>query len=144
MLYKRFYFLILFFLFFGCGRKQKNIYNFSDKTKKIKINNLSLPAVQNLSLKKISLGILVLWNPLEKENIKLKEGEAHLLGYDIFKFKKSGFISKKPINKFICTKNNFVDQNFEESFYYLVRAVFKIQGQIIYSPSSQIISLFDY
>ena len=148
-------FLILVFLIFtGCGRRQRGFFDFSSKAKKIKINKIELPVVQNLSVEYINSGCQLKWNHLSDRNIKLNEYIAEFVGYNIYKFVDSGFIPKYPINEQVELNNSFFDENISCSFYYLIRAVFKVQDynikseaifnvasdfRIIQGPSSQVI-----
>ena len=73
-----------------------------------------------------------------------KEQEKNFLGYNIYKLVHSLIVPKKPLNKFYIKETTFLDKNIriekgKSCDCYLVRAVFKINDQIIEGPSSQVI-----
>jgi len=134
---KLFLFTIVFFL--GCGRKPKYFYDFTPP-QKIKINKLNLPAIKGLKAQKSDKGVLLSWHSIDSTQLgkKIDAYTLIFLGYNVYRFASSGFVSRKALNKFIITENQFLDEiKFEKlSYCYLVRAVFKI------SPS--ILRLFDF
>ncbi|MFH1644365.1 MAG: hypothetical protein ABIA74_04285 [bacterium] len=144
LIYRYINILFIFFLFFGCARKQKNIFDFSKKDK-IKINKLSLPIPKNLDLEKKGEDIFLLWQDV-KNDLYLNDDEYKItfVGYNIYRFVHSGFIPKNPLNKKPIKINNFCDKEIvkiQNNYCYLIRAVFEIQNKIIQGPASKIICI---
>jgi len=130
-------FIVLVFCFSSCGRKQRNIFNFSE-TNKLKINKLTLPAVKGVKVKKINNENVVEW--LE---VKSNDKDMKLLGYNIYRLTRGYFAPKKPMNSKIITGNIFVDQHPKSNYpnCYFVTPVFSKQDQFFEGPISQIISI---
>ena len=128
-------------LTFGCGRKNNNFLVFDKEKVLTKINKLTLPSVRNLKIhnKTLLTKTLLTWKPI-KNDIKKTE----LLGYNVYKFSRTAFVPKKPINKKIIKKPEFLDmykQKKQTEVCYIVRAVFKIDNRIIEGPASKIVAL---
>ncbi len=142
--------LIFLFLFFGCARKQKNIFDFSEK-EKVKINKLTLPVVQFLQAEKKGNDIFLTWQKINNDfNLNENKSKVFFVGYNVYRFVDSGFVPRKPLNKRPLTLNNFCDvgvlepkgnHSSEFSYCYLVRAVFKIKDKNYQGPASQIICI---
>jgi hypothetical protein len=128
----------------NCGRKNSNFLNFEKKEKLVKINRLSLPSVNGISVKKInSKKEYVEWQPVQEiKNVKL-------LGYNLYRFSKIAFIPKKPLNKNPIKQTHYTicssDKNF--STCYIVRAIFKValkatgKVKVCQGPASKIICI---
>jgi|GEM_PF-1459816 hypothetical protein len=129
-----------------CGKKKKNIFSFNEHQKKEKINRLSLPSPQNIKYEENENGIFITWKKINKENIPTFQNEntPKILGYNVYKFLKTRFIPKHPINKKPIPNNSFLDTTSESTknhFCYAVRAVFLIDNKELEGPLSQVICL---
>lgn len=142
-------FSICLIFFFGCGRKQKNIFHFpSDKTT-LKVSKLSLPVVKRLKVQTTQQGNLLSWQDLsDSEKKRFTENdkiEINFIGYNVYRLVKSLFVSKKSINHLLIKENQFLDDQIfqkdlkQETSCYLVRAVFKFQDKNIQGPASQVV-----
>ena len=83
---------------------------------------------------------------INKENIPTFQNEntPKILGYNVYKFLKTRFIPKHPINKKPIPNNSFLDTTSESTknhFCYAVRAVFLIDNKELEGPLSQVICL---
>ena len=125
--------LITSTIFLGsCGRKHHNFLDFSNKKREPKFNRLSLPAVQNLTVKKEGGIVTLRWK-------KILDA-WRLSKYNIYKFIRTAFIPKKPINKIPLTKTHYIDKSKTASnTCYLVRPVFTIKGRQVVGPGSKIV-----
>jgi hypothetical protein len=120
--------ILLTVFFFSCGRKNNNFLDFSKKEKKQKFNRLTLPAVQNITVKRENNIVTVQWKKIPNAT------------YDIYRFIRTAFIPKNPLNKRPLTKTYYVDNsNPPVDTCYLVRPIFYINGKKIAGPSSKII-----
>ncbi len=136
----------IFLFFVGCGRKQKDIFHFSDQKPVPKINRLLLPSITGLKVESTLKGNKICWNEFVNTNFVVKE-ELEFLGYNVYRLVKCSFIPKSPINKKPLKNNFFVDKNVlqdqllkkETRHCYLVRAVLKKQGRIMQGVSSQVV-----
>ena len=140
--------IILPFLFFGCARKQKNIFDFSEK-EKTSFNKLNFPVVNFLSAEKKGNNVFLSWQKIKDDfNLNQDKSKVIFVGYNIYRFIESGFVPKNPLNKKPLVSNNFCDVNVLKfknnncsifSYCYLIRAVFKIQDKVYLGPSSRVI-----
>ncbi|MBD3231851.1 hypothetical protein GF322_04280 [Candidatus Dependentiae bacterium] len=151
-----FYFLISI-IFFGCGRKQKNIFDFPDpnqqKKESFNVNKLLLPCTRGIKLEKTKQGNLISWQNIKKSEEFYKKNsypmfqdEKSFLGYNIYKLVNAFFVPKEPLNSSFLKETKFLDKEVlkdnktrETLNCYLVQAVFKIKGKIFKGPFSQII-----
>lgn len=116
----------------ACGRKQRNIFNFSEKNT-TKINKLSLPAVKGVQVQKNNSSNLVKWLPVDSS--------MKLLGYNVYCLVRGSFAPKKPLNKQPVNQTHFTDTapgNKYPNCYFVV-PVFSENDQIFEGPISQII-----
>ncbi len=148
------FFLIILFVP-GCGRKQKDIFNFPEEKPVVRINKLSLPSVRGVSITKTAGGNKVSWRSvLGPESFLVastedNQPEKELLGYKVYRLVRSSIVPKKPVNKNLIAETEFLDtQILHEDFNdvppycYMVRAVFKISDQIVSGPASAIVCYF--
>jgi hypothetical protein len=143
------FFSISLFLFFGCGRKQKNIFYFPSGKSALKVSKLSLPVVKGLKIQKTLQGNLLSWYDLSDQErhrfTELDKIEIEFVGFNVYRLVKSIFVPKKPVNQLLIKENRFLDNQIiqkefeQESNYYLVRAVFKFQNKNIQGPASQVV-----
>jgi hypothetical protein len=116
----------------ACGRKQRNIFNFSEKNT-IKINKLTLSTVKGVQVQKNKDSNLVKWLPLKTP--------MKLLGYNVYRLVRGSFASKKPLNKEPINQTFFTDTKPGKKYpnCYFVVPVFSEQNQVFEGPISQII-----
>lgn len=119
----------------SCGRKQKNILSFPDKTLP-KINKLTLPTVHGVTVQKTRGGNQITW--LEP---KVPTQHVKIAGYKIFRLTRGHFAAKKTLNKNITLETTFIDPKPSSYYknYYYISAVFTIGEQAVDGPISQIV-----
>ena len=136
-------------LFLNCGRKSRNIFSFDTKDT-YKLNILSLPAPQNLQLKKKGNKNILTWNEITKTLVQLKppsdknnkdeRPEVKLIGYNIYRFAHRAFIPNRPLNSKPISKTYFEDQPSKRYLWcYLVRGVFECLDKKYQGPTSLIV-----
>jgi len=128
--------------FQGCGRKQKNIFNFPEK-ESIKINRVLLPPVKGLIITEEKKGNLISWRSIDLPAV-YGPGKHPVIfnGYNVYRLVKGRFVPKAPINKKPIKDTSFLDRTARASVHhhaYLVRAVFTIDDQIVQGVASQIV-----
>jgi hypothetical protein len=144
VLYKNKIYLIfiLIFCFSGCGKKQKNIFDFTQKKINPKINKFELGFIKGITAKKTTSGNLITWN-------KLKTNKKHInnfKGYNIYRLVRSSIIPKKSLNKKIIENTNYLDQEIfllpddfkQKNYCYVIKPVFFIENKIFLGITSQI------
>ena len=118
----------------GCGRKNNNFLVFENKEKEVKVNKLTLPSVRNISLTGKPHETIISWDKIDNA----APNGGTLIGYNLYRFIKTAFIPKNPINTQIIKKNYFVDFYLDNSCY-TVRGLFKIGGKLVEGPASKIV-----
>lgn len=122
----------------GCGRKNSSFLNFNKSKPAVKVNPLTLPAVRGLTAARISDEIVeVCWQPVINPAMDLQ-------GYNLYRFVRTAFIPKKPLNKEPIQDKNFRDNltnKKDVAFCYVVRPVFKIEGKNFEGPLSQVVCI---
>lgn len=117
----------------GCGRKPKNILAFgtTDRQQK-KTKYIFYPTIKNIELTPTNIGINLSWKPIEHE---------HLEGYNVYRFSRTTFIPKNPLNKTPMTTTTFTDSHPPKTYvaHYVIRAVFKKENKHVEGPTSQIV-----
>lgn len=113
----------------NCGRKNNNFFCFDPKNKEVKINRLTFSSVRGLSLTKKNNFVSITWDPII--------GAKNLIGYNVYLFSKTSFIPKKPINNQLIKKTSFVFYTIQKEECFVVRAVFKVEKNIIEGPTSK-------
>lgn len=141
--------LFLIILFFGCGRKQKNIFHFPSDKPTLQVNKLYFPAVQGLKVIRTMQGNVLSWQPvknLKEIQIDAKEKvTVEFMGYNVYRLVNGFFVCKKSVNEFLIKDLQFLDSKVLEKnligqhHSYIVRAVFKVNDKIIQGPSSQVV-----
>lgn len=131
-------FLFFLILLSGCGRKQRTIFYFPEQNA-VRILTLQLASPKITRLCKTSHGIHIQWlAPAHRPNVE----QAELIGYNIYRLTRHGFIPKKPLNEAPITKTEFYDVSTKPSAErYAVRAIFKMHGQLHEGPTSNICAL---
>lgn len=138
------YIILFLLLLSGCGRKQKNIFNFSEKENLKKVNKFDLGFIKGIQVKKTDLGNLITWNSLYKEKKELKRS---FLGYNIYRLVRSSLVPKNPLNKKTIIQTMFLDKEVlfissylkQKRYCYVLRSVFLIEDKIYLGLISQII-----
>jgi len=135
------YTLLLLLMIANCGRKNNSFFNFGKKEPTVKINKLSLPSVRRLkATKQDEDTILLKWQPAQPTST-----DRELVGYNIYKFARTSFIPKKPLNK-SPIKETFLQEKIKTAkkncvaVCYAIRPVFRIEGKIFEGPLSEIVS----
>ena len=127
-------------MFSNCGRKRRNIFSFHETKKTVSVNRLSLPAVRGVRVVSFAHGNKITWHALTTHDITTKN--TKLIGYNIYRLTKAGFVLKHALNKEPITKNEFlnrISKNSSLNRAYLIRAIFKIQDETILGPASKIV-----
>ena len=130
----------------SCGRKQKDIFNFS-KQKIQKINKLVFPPIKGAHATLIPQGIQLTWYPVKTDQLKKVPYKTQLIGYNIFRLTRYRFVPKKPLNKTPITKEEFLDtinKVHKKTYCYFIRGVFQVEKKIIQGPGSQIVCSSKY
>jgi hypothetical protein len=136
--------LLLIVIFFAhCGRKQRNVFNFPVK-ETAKINRLSLPAIRGLKVFKDKGGNTQLtWLAINDADLLLTNGKKpRLVGYHVYRLVKGHFVPKQPITPQPLEKPEYIDpltRKNKKHRCYMIRGIFKIEGQIIQGPASQVV-----
>ena len=138
------YIVLFLLLFSGCGKKQKNIFNFSEKKPINKVNKFDLGFIKGIQIKKTDLGNLITWNILDKEK---KEFKKYFLGYNIYRLVRSSLVPKNPLNKKPIIQTMFLDKEIlflssdlkQKRYCYVLRSVFQIEEKNYLGAISQII-----
>lgn len=119
-----------------CGRKQKNIFQFSDESIS-STAKLSLPIIKGLAAHTTINGYSISWF-----EVKIDNAATQLIGYNVYRLVRTNIIPKHPLNNkplkeplFLDTKK--IDSN--KPAYYLVRGVFCAHKKIIEGPASNIV-----
>ena len=151
--------LVILVLLQACGRKNNNFLVFAPAKKETKINKLTLPAVKNVTLTSTPQKTLKLtWNHVTPPARSPNDKPTELLGYAVYRFSRSAFIPKKPLQKrdvqskksrISTTKNWYDDASYQKTFEdqgvrspekeqicYIVRPVFMIGQTVIEGPTS--------
>ncbi len=128
----------------SCGRKQRTIFQFSEK-KPIKISKLSLPAVRGLQVTSTNKGNHLTWYPLDLSMVQHHPRyDLTFLGYHVYRSAHGYFIPKKPLTKHPIKETCFVDTSSRArrgKYAYLVRGVFAGENVQVQGPASQLIGL---
>ncbi|MBD3273376.1 hypothetical protein GF385_03455 [Candidatus Dependentiae bacterium] len=135
-------YLFLFFLF-GCGKKQKNIFDFSKKEVFKKVNKFELGFIKNVKVEKKTFGNLITWDYSNVSNQYVK----NFSGFFIYRLVRSSIIPKKSLNKKPILENKFLDKEIlslpsdlkQKNYCYVVRPVFFIEKRKILGLLSQIV-----
>ena len=138
------YFLIILFLLSSCGKKQKNIFDFTKEKERYKINKFDLGSIKNLQVKKTESGNFLSWKSIDfkESNSKIK-----FLGYNIYRLVRALIIPKKSINNIPVQDNFFLDKEIfnipkdqkQKNYCYIVVAIFDVDGIKTKGPLSQVI-----
>ena len=143
---KCFFRIILLLLFFsGCGKKQKNVFDFTKKKVVAKVFKFELGFVKGVQVKKTDQGNLITWNVLDVS----PKYEKYFVGYNVYRLVRSSIIPKKSLNNKPIIKNELLDgevlslsDEFKlKSYCYVVRPVFLIDEKIIFGAISQIVCI---
>lgn len=138
-------FLFIFLILLSaCGKKQKNVFDFSTKKEFFKISKFDLGFVKNLIVTKTDQGYFLSWQKLSS---KYKDDRVNFLGYDIYRLVRSLIIPKKSVNSFPIKDTTFLDTeilSLSKEFLpvkicYVVVPVFSVDGRIVKGLISQII-----
>lgn len=128
------YFSVFLLLLSSCGRKNNNFFVFTKKEKPQKINRLTLPVVKGLKITHHENHTVTLaWYTVKHENV---------IGYNLYRFVRTAFIPRKPLNKKPITQETFTEtipkSIRDHKICYVIRAVFLIQNKIIEGPTSKV------
>lgn len=128
-----------------CGRKQKNIFSFSQEDVPV-INKLSLPVVRGITIQKTKDGALITWLAPNLSHMQQETNKSLsdlFIGFNIYRLVRNNIIQKHPINKKPVTKTEYLDKKVfnKKQNLYLVKIVFSINQQTIEGPASAIASL---
>ncbi len=132
------FFLIFLFLLSSCGKKQKNIFDFSKKRKVIKVSKFSLGCVKNLKIEKVTPGVKLSWS---KFLFNSDNNDISFVGYNVYRLSRSGILPKRPLNS-ILIQNNFFYYDFhsdksmcndfiQKEQFYVVVPVFKVDNRFV-------------
>ena len=135
----------------ACGRKPKQLYSHKESVKSYPYSRLTLPIVTNISATKSGGEVLARWVPLPQEptpppriheRVEL-DHTPRFIGYNLYRFAKTGFIPKNPINNKLILSPQYRDIPPSDNYqwYYLIRAVFFVYGKKIEGPASKIARL---
>lgn len=129
------YVLCFSLLFFpSCGKKNRSLFSFPTE-KKEKINPLNFPSVRCVNVERLGDHHFISWQP-----VVVASEVGILVGYEVYRLNKQGFISRMPLNAVPLETCNYVDQG--AVFYkpaYVVRAVFRKNNQQKRGPASQVV-----
>ncbi len=137
------FFLILLFFLSSCGKKQKNIFDFTPKKEHFKVNRLDLCSIKNLKIQKNEFGNFISWKDVD---YKSSNSKIKFLGFNVYRLVKSLIIPKKPLNDSYIKNNFFLDKEvlklpkdqIQKNYYYVVNAIFDVDGVIVKGPLSQV------
>lgn len=138
-------FVILFLLLLsGCGRKQKNIFDFTEKKTVYRVDKFDLGFIKGIQVKKTDQGSFITWNSLVSEK---KEYKKDFIGYNVYRLVRSSLVPKKSLNKKPIIHTNFMDKEVlllspdlkQKSYCYVLRPVFLIEEQIYLGAISQVV-----
>ena len=134
--YKQLALLTFILLSANCGRKQHTIFNFAT-TQSSKISKLELPAARGLQATRQKDAIHLTWHPVILDP---KNQAVLLIGYNVYRLTKRHLVPKKPLNKIPTQTTFYIDTKRKlNTYYYLVRGVFKINQQHVLGPVSHIV-----
>lgn len=129
------YVLCFFLLFFAsCGKKNRSLFSFPTE-KKEKINALNFPSVRCVNVECVGDHNIISWQP-----VVVNREVGMLVGYEVYRLNKQGFIPRVPLNAEPLESCSYVDQ--VAVFYkpaYVVRAVFRKNNQQKRGPASQVV-----
>lgn len=134
--------LILVLFFSGCGKKQKNIFDFTQKKPNSKINKFELGFIKGIEVKKNDSGNLISWNKFKTQ----KKYINNFKGYNVYRLVRSSIIPKKPLNKKPLNNLNYLDKEIfsisndftQKNYCYAVKPVFIIENKFFFGITSQI------
>ncbi len=136
--------MILFLLLLsGCGRKQKNIFDFTEKKTVHRVDKFDLGFIKGIQVKKTDQGSLVTWDSLDAEK---KIYKNDFIGYNIYRLVRSSLIPKKSLNKKPIIQTTFLDKEVlllssdlkQKSYCYVLRPVFLVEERIYLGTISQV------
>lgn len=125
----------------SCGKKQKNIFNFSRQEIQ-KINKLVFPPIKGARATHMPQGIQLTWHPIKTVQLKKVPYKTKLIGYNVFRLTRYRFVPKKPLNGTPVIKEEFLDtinKAHKKTYCYFIRGVFQVEKKIIQGPGSQIV-----
>lgn len=137
------YLFLFLVLLNGCGKKQRNIFDFSEKKVDFKVNKFNLGFIKGIQVKKTHLGNLITWNFLDISS----EYKDDFIGFNIYRLVRSSLIPKKTLNKKPIIQCQFLDKEilslsseFKQEFYcYVACPVFFIEDKFVFGAMSQIV-----
>ncbi|MFH1461334.1 MAG: hypothetical protein ABIF12_00080 [bacterium] len=137
------YLFLFLVLLSGCGKKQKNIFDFYDKKVVSKVNKFNLGFIKGTNAKNTVSGNLITWNFLDISS----EYKKSFVGFNVYRLVRSSLIPKKALNKKPLIQNQFLDKEIlslsselkQESYCYAVRSVFFIEDKFVFGAISQIV-----
>ncbi|KKQ48457.1 MAG: hypothetical protein US69_C0022G0011 [candidate division TM6 bacterium GW2011_GWF2_38_10] len=120
----------------GCGRKQKNIFNFDVPVRKP--STLLFPVVRGGEAVKTQKGDRVSWLPIDRTMVN----DYVWCGYNVYPLVCPRIIPKKPYNKEpIKATTLFVPRSYNQALFYAVRSVFSNGVQVVEGPVGLVISV---
>lgn len=120
----------------GCAHRAKDLLRAQEQRSTAKIKRLAFPAVAQVSIKQTAHGRLLQWAEPQL-SVAHQERGARIIGYNVYRFRKNGFVSGHPYNKRLITTTIFLDKQIKKSRCYIVRGVIKLNNKIYETPASQ-------
>lgn len=136
--------LLVLFLLSSCGKKQKNIFDFSTKKEIYKVSKFDLGFVKQVKVEKTKFGNKLTWSKFDFES---KDQKVQFIGYNVYRLARSGILPKKPLNKrpitvcfFLDRKSLFKKRDVEfKDFLYTIVPVFDVDGNQVNGLLSSIV-----
>ena len=137
------YIILFLLLLSGCGRKQKNIFDFTEKKTVHRVDKFDLGFIKGIQVKKTDQGSLVTWDFLSAEK---KIYKNDFIGYNVYRLVRSSLIPKKSLNKKPIIQTTFLDKEVlllssdlkQKSYCYVLRPVFLVEERIYLGTISQV------
>lgn len=131
------------FLVFGCGRKQRSLFDFDNQTNVAKVHHLALACPYSIKTTHTSAeSIFIEWDDCSQELNQTKDEQSiTFAGYFIYAVSPRNTISKKALNDFAIKNNQLTltTHNMPEKI--TLRAAYVINNNVYFSPYSKIVSL---
>ena len=113
----------------GCGRKQKNIFNFDAPVRKP--STLLFPVVKGVEVRRTYEGDYVSWLPINSVMV----GDYAWCGYNVYPLTRARIIPKKPYNKKpLKATHCLVHSVHHRALSYAIRSVFSNGIETVEGP----------